>query len=777
MPRLPLRLIFLLMVLRPDSAYSIITCFEIQSYRQFTYNNPPVRAHYIKTHEALRATLQSKNAPIPHVISTRIYTNGNDECVVYLMNVYPIDSQLHLMAPAITSASKALVDILNEMEHQFYFPLSSDSFMYEPSSNRIVYADILKLLTSHRPKTPVSDYRYSMESRLEKLISQLPSTPPKQDGYLYDYEIRRMVDLKNSAKNLTFLDPKFEKLYAKANPNARSKMRKVVPDLPAIDPSESPSSLILKAVADNLQSTVTFEIDGQVVKTLYIKTPKGFSNFFLCNYHPTLYKQCKFVGAIEEILKNQLTFSIPKDHKIDINIHSTEISSVQFGAESRTNDNVSSDIYIIVLPEDTQPIKSSKVVIEQATFSAGRRKLYFFVKPGNELVVKESDKDRPIGTSKSVGTMTKDFHFPPDLEFIQAPYRVFTNQHESYMEFEQDAYYLEIPKYHLLIHVSGERPGLYLYDHALEASFKFYKVCSNPSPDLRIGGKGKANHSLVTFKGKTVVFPSPVDFAWFNEEFICLAGDMENGFSYTLEINSIRKFYWNFNEYRDYYSVRPYDYTRVLFLEANQRLGLTAPFKKVAFPKFDVNSIYISILKLYDEEGFSVKVFFFKKTNDFFQIYEKTGAGNLDSAIKAEEKINDSGKKRDKAAQELKTALEKSMIRFESVPTNFLFLKDREELVKSSLDDADVVYLSASEVIYAFYPDLPTDCNPYFPKDYRDVSPVKSDTVTINCLVRGRGLFGEGDQVHPKHDGSTLGIRRVISQSSSRIFKPNWDII
>ena len=777
MSKLPLMMTFLLMALSRYSAYSIITCFEISSTSQYTYNNSPVRAHSIKAHEEVRATLHSKNAPIPNVISTKFYRNGNDECVVYLMNVFPISSLLHLMAPAITSAFNSLVDILDEIKQQFFFPLHLDSFMYEPSTNRIVYADILSMLTSYKPTTLDTNYKYSMKGKLAQLIKLVPSKPPKPDQDSFDYEIQRMIGLKKSANKLNFLDEGFEKLYAKANPNTRSRMRKVVQDLPAIDSSESPSTLTIEGTSDKIQSTLALKIDGQEAKTLHVRELNSFSNFFLCNYHRTLYKQCKFIGAIEQILKDQMTFSIPKGYKVDINIHSTKISSVKFGTEKRTNENRSSDIYIIVVPEDMQPIKASKVVVEQKTFSAGNKKLYFFVNHNNELVVKESNKDLPTGSSKSVGIMSKDFHFPDNLEFIQAPYHVFTDGYENYIEFEQDVYYLEIPKYHLLIYMTKDRPGLHLYDHALETSFKFYKVCSNPSENLRIGGKGKGKYDSITFQNKTVSFPRPVDFSWSNEKFICLAGDMANGFTYNLEKDSIVKFYWNFNEYKDYYSARPYDYIRLLFLEKSKNVELAAPFKTFKFPKFDVNSIFISIIKPYNREGFSVRVYFFKKTNDFFQIYEKTHASNLDEAIKAEEKIKEYGEKKDKAVEKLNKAKEKSMIIFESVPTNFLFLKNKEELVKSPLEDGDTVYLSANEIIYAFYPTLPTDCNPYFTKDYKDVSPIKSDTITINCIVRGHGLFSEGDQIHPNEDDSTLGIQRVIRQSSDDTFKPNWYFI
>ena len=98
-------------------------------------------------------------------------------------------------------------------------------------------------------------------------------------------------------------------------------------------------------------------------------------------------------------------------------------------------------------------------------------------------------------------------------------------------------------------------------------------------------------------------------------------------------------------------------------------------------------------------------------------------------------------------------------------------------MVKSPLVDGDVVFLSKIKVFYALYPTLPTDCSPYFADNYKKASPIKSDSITVNRIVRGDWVLSEGEQIHPEKDDTTPGNGRAITQASDQNYKPQNGLI
>ena len=193
-----------------------------------------------------------------------------------------------------------------------------------------------------------------------------------------------------------------------------------------------------------------------------------------------------------------------------MNIHSQTVFSLDHGSHRSRNHIQSNEIYHIALPDNSQPVRSSKAVAEQTTFSPDAQKLLVSI-DHDKLFVRETKDDFPFGDPKALAFAPGEFRFPQNLEFIQAPYHVFVGESKWYAPFNRDVYYLEVPRDSLLVYTAARPPGLHLYNLGYRTSFKFFKTCADPSKDLRIGGKGRPN--TVTFNGKTMVFPRPVDFA------------------------------------------------------------------------------------------------------------------------------------------------------------------------------------------------------------------------------------------------------------------------
>mgnify|MGYP003612702132 CR=1 FL=1 len=95
-------------------------------------------AAYIPKIEQLRVKLEAGKAPIPSVVATRTFDDGDDKCLVYVVNAFPLGPRLHLMSSAIKSAAKSLLKALIAIDKPFRFALNSGSFMFEPSPNRVI---------------------------------------------------------------------------------------------------------------------------------------------------------------------------------------------------------------------------------------------------------------------------------------------------------------------------------------------------------------------------------------------------------------------------------------------------------------------------------------------------------------------------------------------------------------------------------------------------------------------------------------------------------------
>ena len=117
-------------------------------------------------------------------------------------------------------------------------------------------------------------------------------------------------------------------------------------------------------------------------------------------------------------------------------------------------------------------------------------------------------------------------------------------------------------------------------------------------------------------------------------------------------------------------------------------------------------------------------------------------------------------------------------MKFEKIPTSIFISRDKESILDLQLEKGTVAYLSKDEVVYVFYPTDPIDCYPYFPVKLKEISPIKDQTIPIECLVKDGPIKDEGNQIHLNHDNSSRGIRRVIKQTVyTKFWSRNWGLI
>lgn len=777
MTALSLKLSYFLMTASFYSSYSIMKCFKTSLTQIQPSDNPVDLETYIPRIETLRKDFESEKAAIPQVISTKIYQDMNDKCVSYLMNLFYINTQLDRLIVQIDSVFTSLLDILIKKKEQRLLTFDESSFMYEPTTNRIVFADIFSLFTAEKSSETPENYSFIMRSRLNTFLNRVPTKSAINSKIPYDFELKKVDDLNKSEKELNFLDDKFEQLYAQANPDSRSKLRKIVADLPPAKPNES-STLSLQCVVDPLYNELTLKIDDQVSKTIRSNQIQPFSNIFLCNHNKSLYKTCMFVGYIDELKKLTKTFSIPKNYKVDINIHSNPTTSIRSGGRVKENPIYAYEIYLIVVQEDLQPLKSSKAIANPIISHSESNDLLLYLTYEGKVLVRESFWRYGVGESKAIGLFFENFNLPSQLQPVQVAHNAFYPENDKYSQFNSDAYYLSIPKNHILISLSKDQPGLHLYNLGYSLSFKFFKACNNPSKNLRIGGKEKGKSMTITYKEKTMVYPRTVDFVWNQEHLICLDGNLNDGFVFTIEDGSKKDFYWNFNEADEPGSDKPHDITRVNLIDNTENLSLTDSFENFAFPSMSKDSFYVSVSKKSGENTYSVSIYFLKYTVKLFQISTRENAKDLDTAIKNEIEIAAEGKDRQKAVNAINKIIENNTLKFDDIPTNFKVLQKDKSILEVQLKQETVAYLSKNEVVYVFYPTLPTDCYPYFPAKPKKPSPDNAKTIIIECLNKDVPIKDDGKQIHLNHDNSARGIRKVLKQTvHKRFWYKNWGLI
>ena len=532
------------------------------------------------------------------------------------MNLFYFNTQLDRLIVQVDSAFNSLLDILLKEKEQRMLTFDESSFMYEPTTNRIVFADILNLFTAERSSETPENYSFALRNSFYTFLNRVPRKSAINFKIPYDFELKNVDDLykrlNGSEEEPNFLDKNFEELYAQANPDSRSKLRKIVKNLLPSNPNES-STLNLQCLVDPRYNEFTLKIDGQVFKTIKSNQIQPLSNIFLCNHNKSLYKTCKFIGYIDDLKKQTQTFSIPKNYKIDVNIHSSPTTSIRSSDRVKKNPIYAYEIYLIIVPEDLQPLKTSKAIANPIISSAISYDFLLYLTDEKEILVRESFWRYGVGQSKKVGLFSENFNLPSELQLVQVAHNAFYAENDKYSQFNRNAYYLSIPKDHLLISISKDQPGLYLYNLGYSLSFKFFKVCEDPSPNLRIGGKGEGNSKTITFNQKTMVYPRTVDFVWNQEHLMCLDGNVNEGFVFRIEKNSQKDFYWNFNEGDDAEVETPHDYTRVNLIDKTESLGLVAPFENFAFARLYKNSFYVSVSKKAmkkptESRSFSIKI-------------------------------------------------------------------------------------------------------------------------------------------------------------------------
>lgn len=759
--------------------------------------------------EAFRDKLDKAGVPLAQVLSTKSYSDGGYICKVYIMNVFEISSQAASLSGYIKETYARLISKLEGLGDLKEFEIEEVELMFEPSTNRLVVADVEKIMDSKVYKASDPPYKDFMSKEIQKVVEKL-----EKNNSIFvsaNKTLQKEIEKISKIPNSTFLEPGFEKLYSASNPAPRSTIRKVAKDLPDVPDESRSSTLTIKKNTERNPHVITAFIDDVSSHQIAFDSTNSIITLFVCNYDQNRYKICKVMQLFESSQTKSVSTKIEKGQKIRADIYSKRLVTLLTGEDIGQSHNklasvYSYEVFLVLVPESTPGIDSTQLFLAPLTAAPFTRKVFFVDDEENVLKTAEHYTYLSMNNLKELGQLSNAVAAPKGLKLIQVPYSLteFSDSEEPNLSYK--FYYLEVPIKSTLTFIdqkssADQKSSLYLYEQGYDVLLSFFPYCTRPMMDLHFGAKN--NQMLVAFRGKTVEYPDTIKLisnaAIRPNNSLCLAGDQRDGFFFTIEDDSKYNFYWNFNAFRlDYH---------LIYLTSNFELDFAPPFDKFEVPKSNSDLIFVSVMKIpkvskSSGDCFSVEAVFFnhkiKKIEDQEDEYEDeiyrvvfeenwTTIASLQkeyseglakqTILGAATQVRKPTSKELKALSKQQEKLEKTLdeidkqyldfkVKFESFPTQFQITKGKAALSTFSLTQAKAVYLSEDEIVYSFANTLPENCNPHFDKSLPKTTASKSDLIWIKCDENPAQDASMRPQVfYSGRNQYQKGLNQVISQT------------
>lgn len=758
---------------------------------------------------AFKKKLIAKSAPVAQEIFSKTYSRHKDTCIVSSMNVYELPLKHPIFIEKIEETFGLLLDKLIEIEEFRSFPIDHRSFMFDPETKKVVFVDLVKILISEKLAVTKEAFKSQLLEDFKTFVAKLNNQIAEKFEFITDEAFKTELD----KENLTYFDETFESTYVKSNSGQRSKIRKIVSDLPPPASNGQPTTT-LKFKVDNYRylSNIKAFINDKLSQTITFDEKTNAFSVFACYYYDNKYKQCKFIGDNDAFKSKEVTLPIASGYRIDVDITSNLVAKEEslVADDGYTRDYIlneaiyAHEIYLILVPENTPGLVSLNVNLEEVYVQTKFLGYFICVDRNKALKIKLISKAIPYQTTSILGKVSTALTFPEEVEVAVVP---------SYMETlndcERGLWSIKIPKTSTLTFnektaTSKPGPDFTLMNQGYEIGSNLMTNCADPNPKLKIGYN--KDPKTVKFGETTKTYLTNVilknDKNVTDSSYLCLGGDQQSGYYYsTHNVNfndpaNKYKFFFSFNSHDKY--IRHDQNLEWIYVSSLFFNDFIYPYQAMKYPEANKNNLLVFVAKQQKMDQNEVIEF-------WARVYIVDQEANIHEVLSREEVqvIKDYKEKADDAAREYRTKdrdgrsqgyytlenfvktmdeLEKkvkklqgiindaensSILRFATMPEKFEMSKDK---IFTFSESSTILYSSDNVVVYSFDYEKPATCNHYLIvppiKKGEKLPPYPADLkISLECVDKKKFLFfGDGEQHVPDQKKIPVSIQRIAHQ-------------
>lgn len=171
MTKIQVQIVVIAILVSFSLSFSHKECFKMSGEVSGSSSSSPKTTAEHDELEAFWEKLRAAGAPVAQVLSTKSYVSNRVLCKIYFMNLYDITSEQKHLINSITTSFSKLYDSLVKVNFLSTFLQQYIDIMYEPSTNRLVFYDILSIMIQHSRSSSARDYKDYMDSRLKESLS------------------------------------------------------------------------------------------------------------------------------------------------------------------------------------------------------------------------------------------------------------------------------------------------------------------------------------------------------------------------------------------------------------------------------------------------------------------------------------------------------------------------------------------------------------------------------------------------------------------------------